>query len=311
MDTRTFISRPRVLALASVITIGLVALWAGPAAAKGPTSITVEVDGRPAVRVDWSNADAMTDLMDQSRFWQGAMPDGPLSGSDDPIIAPDGELGGLATFRFTNPEVHFEVYPWAADGPVIHVPGGQETYDRETVDAWYEAPPGIGSTLAKLGIEPLVASNPVPARGTTDETAGAPKDDAATSAEAAPAGASANEASSSSGLKRTVRHDDRGRGALGGRGSLHRSRLAPSSRRRGRPVRPSSAGRGLKAIISTWVRATGMRSMTTQHWSSARSTAMRFRSRPSCAPIRQPRSDLLTSSPARRLMRRTSPRWRL
>ena len=134
---------------------GLVLALAVPAQAKGVSGVTLtgggeeitfEGSGEPNTNTRLSN------LADSARLFQG------LESDRRPTVAPSGDLGSPITARWRFPTSATEVttvvqylYLDAQDGPIGHIPGGQELWGEIYPDAWVPLGPSIADDLAAVG----------------------------------------------------------------------------------------------------------------------------------------------------------------
>jgi hypothetical protein len=175
----------------AVVLAAVVALAADPAAAKGPVGATIDGQGLHASidGVELGKLPALTGLY----FAMWTDPAMPL-----PDEAPTTDLGpawvitwdmgtyaeGAASESDAPNLVRQTVYPYAADGPIIHTEPGQPFYEDETVGGWYTAPPSLTSMLTTFGVpaQDAVASTPAGDGDERAELAGSTRaSDAATS----------------------------------------------------------------------------------------------------------------------------------
>jgi hypothetical protein len=193
----------RMRAMAAVAcAVGSVVALAGPAAAKGPTGVTVTYPGGGEVDVDLTQGGTEEgragpgSLIEDMGLWSVLG-----SGAGAPVLAaspPDGlaedELGPRFTVTWTMYDAQdgFEVvqylYPIAPGGPVVHSPGGQpaEPYAPVTAGGWLRAAGDPVAGLASLGVDlDAPRSAPAPAPGAAPAAAA----DAARTRAAAPEGA--------------------------------------------------------------------------------------------------------------------------
>ncbi|HET8617739.1 MAG TPA: hypothetical protein VFM27_02210 [Acidimicrobiales bacterium] len=162
--------------------VGLVVALAAPAAAKGPTGLTVTYPGGGEVDVDLTQGGTEEDragpgsLVEDMGLWTVLG-----SGAGVPVLAaspPDGlaedGLGPRYTVTWTmyDGQDGFELvqylYPDAPGGAVVHSPGGQpaEPYAPVTAGGWLRATGDPAARLAALGVDlgvDLDAPRPAPA----------------------------------------------------------------------------------------------------------------------------------------------------
>lgn len=160
--------------------VGLVVALAGPAAAKGPTGMTVTYPGGGEVEVDLTQGATEEGrvgpgtLMEDMGLWS-------VLGSGVPVLAPappeglaEDDLGPRYSVAWTmyDGAEGFELvqylYPDAPGGPVVHSPGGQpaEPYAPVTAGGWLRATGDPVAGLASLGVDlsaPRSAPAPAPA----------------------------------------------------------------------------------------------------------------------------------------------------
>ena len=147
--------------------VGLVVALAGPAAAKGPTEVTVTYPDGAEVDIDLT-ASGRTEgnpgtLVEDMGLWSmldpgAGVPDVTPSPPDG--LAEDG-LGPRyeVTWTMYDAQEGFELvqylYPDAPGGALVHSPGGQpaEPYSPETSGGWLRSPGDPAASLAALGVD--------------------------------------------------------------------------------------------------------------------------------------------------------------
>jgi hypothetical protein len=163
--------KTRVLLIA-VATLAILAV-PGTAMAKGPSqarlegpglpnSITVRGDGEPGSGGNLAELAEQTGLF-PAMFGQTPNPMSPTR--------PPGELGARFVVTYAVPsetaadQIHQDLYPYAATGPVTYTQPGQRFFGTEaTLGGWFRAPSGLTATLAALGLPsepPQVVASPV------------------------------------------------------------------------------------------------------------------------------------------------------
>ncbi len=152
-----------------VLVLGLGLVLAGPAAAKGPSKVTVTGPGlgQPVVLTGdpESNLGSLFGrLVDQSGWFPLVFRQSP-----DPTsrTSPAGRLGPgyLATYVVpvggnATTTIRQRLYPFASGGPVTFVRAGQHIFGGLTHGGWYRAPAALRRTLAAIGLpsKPPVAA---------------------------------------------------------------------------------------------------------------------------------------------------------
>jgi hypothetical protein len=155
-----------------VATLAILAV-PGTAMAKGPSqarlegpglpnSITVRGDGEPGSGGNLAELAEQTGLF-PAMFGQTPNPMSPTR--------PPGELGARFVVTYAVPsetaadQIHQDLYPYAATGPVTYTQPGQRFFGTEaTLGGWFRAPSGLTATLAALGLPsepPQVVASPV------------------------------------------------------------------------------------------------------------------------------------------------------
>jgi hypothetical protein len=144
-----------------VLVLVLAAAFAGPAAAKGPTGVTVTGPGLAEPIVLLGNAERSVTLR-ISRIVQfggwfaqafGQTPDSTTR------QAPTRRLGPRYAAVWTVPvssgrsvTIRQDLYPWAAGGPVTYMRPGQRIFNAGTHGGWYRGQFALRATLASLGV---------------------------------------------------------------------------------------------------------------------------------------------------------------
>ena len=197
---RRRVTRRTGAALAAAVVAGaLVVGLAGPAAAKGPTGVSVAVDGGEPVELTGVRGGASDGAMFESLaedlgVWElGAVgagiggPEGRMSES------PTAELGPSVTVLWATydatpaapgepPQVIQTLYPLAEGGPLVHTAAGQPLHPGvTTIGGWVRAPEAVIDTLARAGVEQgtppssgfVVAGTPVAPEGQVSADGGA------------------------------------------------------------------------------------------------------------------------------------------
>ena len=146
-----------------VVTLGLAALLAGPAAAKGPVKATITGPGLDRAIVLAGDAEGNAGsrfgrFVEQSGFFPQVFRQTPDSTSR---VRPSGRLGPRYDVVYLVPgpnnddsTVRQELYPFAAIGPVTYTRPGQPVFPTEgmtTHGGWYRSPYSLRRTLVSLG----------------------------------------------------------------------------------------------------------------------------------------------------------------
>jgi hypothetical protein len=139
---------------------------------RGP--ITLKGDGEPGSGSDLAN------LAEMAGVFAVLFEDGPGGVLE---AAPTGPRGPRYTITWTFPngaggedKVRQSVWPYAAGGPVTHMPSGQPVFDSQTNGGWYRGSDSLRLTLISLGLperRPLAAA-PTPANPAQAPTAADP-----------------------------------------------------------------------------------------------------------------------------------------
>jgi hypothetical protein len=163
--------KTRVLLIA-VATLAILAV-PGTAMAKGPSQARLEGPGLPnpiTVRGDGEPGSGgnLAELAEQTGLYPAMFGQTPNPMSP---TRPPGELGARFVVTYAVPsetaadEIHQDLYPYAATGPVTYTPPGQRFFGAEaTLGGWFRAPSGLTATLAALGLPsepPQVVASPV------------------------------------------------------------------------------------------------------------------------------------------------------
>jgi hypothetical protein len=163
--------RIRILLIA-VATLAIVAV-PGTAMAKGPSQARLEGPGLPnpiTVRGDGEPGSGgnLAELAEQTGLFPAMFGQTPNPMSP---TRPPGELGARFVVTYAVPseaapdEIHQDLYPYAATGPVTYTQPGQRFFGTEaTLGGWFRAPSGLTATLAALGLPsepPQVVASPV------------------------------------------------------------------------------------------------------------------------------------------------------
>ncbi len=153
-----------------VLLLGLV--LAGPAAAKGPSKVTITGPGLAEPIVLSGDPESNVGsrfgrLVDHSGWFAEVFQQSP-----DPTSStrPTGRLGPRYTATYVVPiggdaskPVRQQLYPFAAGGPVTHTRAGQPVFvGTVTHGGWYRAPIALRRTLVAIG---LPSKPPVAAAG--------------------------------------------------------------------------------------------------------------------------------------------------
>jgi hypothetical protein len=161
MSTR--FRRPTGIAVRSVVAgMVMVVVAAGPAAAKGPESVTIARAGGEAVELSAPSAGGtqITRLAEDLGIWE-------TTGEGLLLVpeAPTDDLGLALTIEWTMynpvpdnpdaaPRVTQTLYPHAAGGPLVHTDGGQRFFQQGmTKPGWFRAPARLTASLESLGVE--------------------------------------------------------------------------------------------------------------------------------------------------------------
>jgi hypothetical protein len=163
--------KTRVLLIA-LATLAILAV-PGTAMAKGPSQarldgpglpnpITVRGDGEPGSGGNLAELAEQTGLF-PAMFGQTPNPMSPTR--------PLGELGARFVVTYALPsetvpdEIHQDLYPYAATGPVTYTQPGQRFFGTEaTLGGWFRAPSALTATLAAFGLPtepPQAVASPV------------------------------------------------------------------------------------------------------------------------------------------------------
>lgn len=146
----------RLLALAAA----LAAVFALPAAAKGPSKATITGPGldRPIVLsgdAEGNLSSRFGQLVERTGWFAEVFRQTPDSTSRVP---PQGKLGPRYDAVYLVPDgngvtsrIRQELYPFAAAGPVTHVRPGQPIFGMATHGGWYRSPFSLRRTLVSLG----------------------------------------------------------------------------------------------------------------------------------------------------------------
>lgn len=188
----------RPLAIPTLLTVVLAVLLAaaGPASAKGPTSVTVVGPGIPKLTVDhWTEPDEDEDvdvgtLSEVSGIF-GIFGDGSLG--DAPSIT-KAELGPryvLTWYEVDQVMAVSHVYPFAAGGAWTEIPPGQRLWGETLRSGWWHGGDALRDAMVALG-----AVDPGSAGDTAGDAAG---DKDSTSDEVTAAGTLPPDAGSSGG----------------------------------------------------------------------------------------------------------------
>jgi hypothetical protein len=163
--------KTRVLLIA-VATLAILAV-PGTAMAKGPSQARLEGPGLPnpiTVRGDGEPGSGgnLAELAEQTGLFPAMFGQTPNPMSP---TRPPGELGARFVVTYAVPsgaapdEIHQDLYPYAATGPVTYTRPGQRFFGTEaTLGGWFRAPSGLTATLAALGLPtelPQAAASPV------------------------------------------------------------------------------------------------------------------------------------------------------
>jgi hypothetical protein len=144
-----------------VLALGLAALLATPAAAKGPVAASITGPGLDRAIVLVGDAEGNTSsrfglFVQQVGFFPQVFTQTPDSTSR---VRPPGALGPRydVAYRVPGPNndtwtVRQELYPFAAAGPITHVRPGQTIFtSMATHGGWYRSPFSLRRTLVALG----------------------------------------------------------------------------------------------------------------------------------------------------------------
>jgi len=159
-------SRLRTVAALTAMAIGVVTVVAPQqAAAKGAERLTVSGVGVGRIVLDGRSDDAMWQIAELTAFHEVVFEGGDLSGGRKAVRAvrpSTGELGpriGLAwdmhhTAGAPGVDVPLrqDLFPYAAGGPMLRTPPGQEVYGTPVDSAWHRVEPALVEVLAALGI---------------------------------------------------------------------------------------------------------------------------------------------------------------
>jgi hypothetical protein len=164
---------------ACVVAVAGAIVSAGPASAKGIQSATISGPGLDdPIDVSPSDGDGGR-LSDLTGFWD-VMPGQPRPPTFSEQ-APPGQLGPRYTITWrlmTGPEevtpIRQDLYPYAADGPLVHTAAGQPIFDTATAGGWYAAPFALRDTLRALGVPPAGSVSADPSSANTSATAASP-----------------------------------------------------------------------------------------------------------------------------------------
>jgi hypothetical protein len=180
----------------AVAGLGLVVASAGPAAAKGPTGMTIShPDGGPPVEVGEDRAGpGIGALTEDLGLWSALGDDtGAPPLSDEPPVAPVGEpfVVRWTMYHNTGTPLVITQQLWLDPdgGGLVYTEPGQDAEPYAaggTTGGWFEAPADLGSHLAAAGFDP--ASPPPVAAPAGEARAG---DDGATRSWWAPVGLAA------------------------------------------------------------------------------------------------------------------------
>ena len=165
--------------LAAGTAIAVTAALATPALAKGATQASITGPGlvRPVTVSAQGEAlpgqgDTLSSLAEQTGLFTVLFgPDGGTSAEPSPLRTPPAaaSLGPKYTVTYTVPgvtsqagqqagRIRQDLYPRAADGPVIYTPPGQAGFGQPLqVTGWLRGSPGLTRTLARLGVPPRPA----------------------------------------------------------------------------------------------------------------------------------------------------------
>jgi hypothetical protein len=145
-----------------VVAVGLAALIAGPATAKGPVAASITGPGLDRAIVLAGDAEGNTSsrfglFVQQAGFFPQVFTQTPDSTSR---VRPQGTLGPRydVAYRVPGPNndtwtVRQELYPFAAGGPVTYIRPGQTIFtSMQTHGGWYRSPLSLPRTLVSLGL---------------------------------------------------------------------------------------------------------------------------------------------------------------
>jgi hypothetical protein len=163
--------KTRVLLIA-VATLAILAV-PGTAMAKGPSQARLEGPGLPnpiTVRGDGEPGSGgnLAELAEQTGLFPAMFGQTPNPMSP---TRPPGELGARFVVTYAVPsataadQIHQDLYPYAATGPVTYTQPGQRFFGIEaTLGGWFRAPSDLTATLAALGLPsepPQAVASPV------------------------------------------------------------------------------------------------------------------------------------------------------
>jgi hypothetical protein len=151
----------RSLTVALPLTAAVAVALAGPAAAKGPTGVTITGPGLAEPIVLRGNAEgSVTSRIGRIVQFGGWFPQafGQIPDSTT-RQAPTRKLGPRYIAVWIVPvgdgrsvTIRQDLYPWATGGPVTHMRAGQRLFDAGTHGGWYRGPFALRTTLAALGV---------------------------------------------------------------------------------------------------------------------------------------------------------------
>ncbi len=160
----------RPLAIPALLTLVLAVLLAvaGPASAKGATSVTVVGPGIPKLTVDhWTEPDEDVDLgmLSEVSGIYGIFGDGSLG--DAPSLT-KGELGPryvLTWYEASKVMAVSHVYPFAVGGAWTEIPAGQRLWGEPLRSGWWHGGDALRDAMVELG-----ATDTARASGPTSDT---------------------------------------------------------------------------------------------------------------------------------------------
>ena len=141
--------------------LGLAAILAGTAAAKGPTRAAITGPGVARAIVLNGNPEGNVSsrfgqLVEQTGWFAQVFRQTPDSTSR---VRPRGALGPRYDAVYLVPEgngntrtIRQELYPFAAAGPVTHLQAGQPIFGMTTHGGWYRSSVALRRTLVSLGL---------------------------------------------------------------------------------------------------------------------------------------------------------------
>jgi hypothetical protein len=174
-----------------VATAVLVVLAAGPAAAKGPTAVSIGRPGEERVALATAGVhgepgdpgpagqaggggSALAALAADLGIWEttgegSALMTRPPAAELGPALVVEWEMYNAMPDRDAAPRVVQTLYLHAAGGPLVYTRPGQRFFQSQVTKAgWFRAPERLATTLADLGVEydvrlPEPAAEPGPA----------------------------------------------------------------------------------------------------------------------------------------------------